>query len=99
LVQQEFKKEHNVSTYSDKLGVSSRKLNDVCKAAGTGAKEIITSEIISEAKRLLQFTSLSIKEISMTVGFSSPYQFSTFFKNNTGLSPANYKLEQAQKGI
>ncbi|MCY1483669.1 Transcriptional activator NphR [compost metagenome] len=99
LVQQDFKKDHNVSNYSNKLRISSRKLNDVCKAAGTGAKEIITSEIISEAKRLLHFTSLSIKEISMTLGFSTPYHFSAFFKNNMGLSPANYKSGHAQKDI
>ena len=99
LVQQDFKRDHNVSTYAKKLGVSSRKLNDVCKAAGTGAKEIIISEIISEAKRLLQFTSLSIKEISATLSFSTPYHFSNFFKKYTGLSPVNYKLKYAQKGI
>jgi AraC-like DNA-binding protein len=93
LVQQDFKKNHNVAEYADKLKVSPRKLYDVCKTEGTGAKEIINEELITEAKRLLQFTSQPVKEIAASIGFTTPYHFSSFFKKHTGISPANFKQE------
>lgn len=99
LVQQDFKKERNVSKYADKLGLSPRKLHDVCRAAGVGAKEIISGEVVSEAKRLLQFTTLSIKEISASLGFSTSYQFSAYFKKSTGISPVRYKVKFVESNI
>lgn len=99
LVQQDFKKHHNVSEYADKLGVSSRKLHDVCKVAGTGAKETINQELITEAKRLLQFTSLPVKEIAATLGFATPYHFSNFFKKHTQHSPIEYRQLVVEIGI
>ena len=44
-----------------------------------------------EAKRYLQFTSLSVKEITFALGYESPFYFSQAFKNSTGLSPSAYK--------
>jgi len=99
LVQKDFRSNHNVTDYADKLGISSRKLYEVCKAAGTGAKEIINEELITEAKRLLQFTSQSIKEIAASLGFSTPYHFSSFFKKHTGIPPANFRQELVEIGI
>jgi AraC-like DNA-binding protein len=99
LVQEDFKKHHHVSEYAHKLGVSSRKLQDVCKAAGTGAKETINEELITEAKRLLQFTSLPVKEIAATLGFATPYHFSNFFKKHTQHSPIEHRQLVVEIGI
>lgn len=86
-----------VADYALLLGITSRKLTDLCiKCNGKGAKEIIKGQLIIEAKRALQFSSLSIKEIAYHLNFSTPYQFSHFFKKNALLSPHHYRSAFAQ---
>lgn len=99
LAEQNFRQLHHVSDYANKLNISSRKLQEACKATGSGAKETINEQLITEAKRLLQFTSLPIKEIAAQLGFATPYHFSSFFKKQTTTSPAAYKQVYVQNGI
>lgn len=75
---------HDVTFFADKLHISNRKLTALCrKHADRGAKEIIQLQLVVEAKRFLQFSSRSVKEIAAMLNFSNPYQFSHFFKKNT----------------
>jgi len=100
LVNHEFNRQHNVSAYAKKLGLTTRKLTEVCKQyGGEGAKELINHRLVVEAKRLLQFSEQPIKEISFSLNFATPYQFSNFFKKNTSQSPAAYKKQFAEIGI
>lgn len=46
---------------------------------------------IEKARELLENSSLSAKEIAVRVGFQNITYFSTVFKKETGLSPAEYK--------
>ena len=46
---------------------------------------------ISEAKKLLKNTGLSIKEISERTGFFDSNYFSNSFKKETGVSPKEYR--------
>ncbi|RED50336.1 AraC family transcriptional regulator [Seonamhaeicola aphaedonensis] len=46
---------------------------------------------VQKACELLNYTDLSIKEISFEVGFEDPLYFSRIFKNFMGKSPRNYK--------
>ena len=46
---------------------------------------------IKYAEQLLKTTSLSINEISDTLGFSSPYHFSNLFKSYYRLSPKHFR--------
>tara|TARA_R110001583_G_scaffold24381_4_gene89019 strand:+ start:1341 stop:2228 length:888 start_codon:yes stop_codon:yes gene_type:complete len=46
---------------------------------------------VQKACELLNYTDLSIKEISFKVGFDDPLYFSRIFKNFMGKSPRNYK--------
>ncbi|VGO18006.1 AraC family transcriptional regulator [Pontiella sulfatireligans] len=46
---------------------------------------------IQEAGRLLDTSTLSIKEVSDRVGFEDPYYFSRCFKKIAGLSPRHYR--------
>ena len=49
------------------------------------------------AKRLLLYSSFSIKEIAAHLAFSDQYYFSNFFKMKTGLSPRTYKMKYLGK--
>lgn len=92
LVSRAYSKMHDVQYYADALSVTARKLSEISKKkCGKGAKEIIAGQIIAESKRQLQFSAKTIKEIAYELSFSTPEQFSHFFKKYTDLSPLDYR--------
>jgi AraC-like DNA-binding protein len=46
---------------------------------------------LTEARRLLEDTSDSVKEIAAAVGYAHPNHFSTAFRRSYGVSPARYR--------
>jgi AraC-like DNA-binding protein len=46
---------------------------------------------IYRAKEMLRGTTLSIKEIALTLCFETPYHFSNLFKQRTGMSPSQWR--------
>ncbi|WP_415864943.1 helix-turn-helix domain-containing protein [Thalassobellus suaedae] len=50
-----------------------------------------------KACEYLNYTDLSIKEISVKLGFKDPLYFSRLFKNYMGVSPKAYKKSHNQK--
>lgn len=93
LISKNYKTSREVADYADLLGISARKLTDLCKrCSNRGAKELINGQIIAEAKRALQFTSNPVKEIAFQLNFTTAEQFSHFFKKNAQVSPHEYRL-------
>ncbi|MBT2620981.1 AraC family transcriptional regulator [Chryseobacterium sp. ISL-6] len=92
LVNKQYNQMHDVSYYADQLMVTPRKLSEISKKkSGKGAKEIIAGQVIAESKRQLQFSAKTIKEIAYQLSFSTPEQFSHFFKKQTNTSPLDYR--------
>lgn len=92
LVESNYRLEHKVTFYSEKLFVSSDHLNKTVKTlTGVSAKVYIQNRIVMEAKRLLINTSLSSKEIGYELGFKDPAHFSAFFKNCTNESVSEFR--------
>lgn len=74
------------------LGMSRALLYNKMKSiVGTGAKEYITKIRIEKAKSLMENPSLSIAEIAEMTGFTSQSYFSTAFKNQTGMTPSQFR--------
>ena len=100
LVSNQYQTTREVADFAAQLGITPRKLTDLCKyCSGKGAKDIINGQLIAEAKRSLQFSSIPVKEIAHHLNFSTPDQFSHFFKNNTQISPNNYREHFAHIGM
>ncbi|SDD53052.1 AraC-type DNA-binding protein [Dyadobacter soli] len=92
LVSRKYREMHEVAEYARELNIPARRLSDICKrCAGKGAKEIINGQLVAEAKRSLQFSSQPVKEIAYHLHFSTPEQFSHFFKKNAMMSPQDYR--------
>jgi AraC family transcriptional regulator, transcriptional activator of pobA len=92
MVSQQYQQLHDVAHYAKLLHVTPRRLSDICKScSGTGAKQIINGQLIAEAKRNLQFSAAPIKEIAYQLHFSTPEQFSNFFKKIVSASPSDYR--------
>lgn len=100
LLSTRFRESHSVTDYAAILNITSRRLSELCKrCGGIPAKEIINGQIIAEAKRYLQFSSIPVKEIAYELHFSTPEQFSHFFKKNTSISPADYRNQFINIGV
>ncbi len=82
----------SVHDYASRLNLTIDKLNQICKENyGESPKSIILEKKITEAKRLLYFTDLSVKEIAFRLGFEDSSYFSRIFKQKTSLSPTEFK--------
>ena len=83
---------HQVSDYAAMMHLSPKYLNNVVKEVmGVNAKYVISEQLLIRSCRDLKFSNLSIKEISIQLGFSEPEHFSNFFKKNMGCSPIAYR--------
>ena len=91
-LEQEFDKLHTVKEYADMLSISSKTLsNSVTECAGKAPLSFINDRIILEAKRLLRFTDMMIKEIAFRLGYDDPSYFVKFFKRETGTLPSEFR--------
>lgn len=85
-------KEHYIQFYSSKLNVSSAYLSRIVrKISCRTVNEHITHMLITEARRLLDCTDMTIKQISYRLGFSDQAAFGKFFRNQFGMSPTMYR--------
>jgi AraC family transcriptional regulator, transcriptional activator of pobA len=76
---------HDVHALAENLSVTTSKLYDIVKEfSGVSPKEWITNRLIQEAKRKLQYSNISAKELAYELGFNDPGYFSRLFKKNTG---------------
>jgi AraC-like DNA-binding protein len=57
------------------------------------------ARVLLESKRLLYFSSLSVKEIGYELGFEDDSYFVRFFKRLTGLTPAQLRSGGSESTI
>ncbi|MDX8439770.1 helix-turn-helix domain-containing protein [Mesorhizobium australafricanum] len=82
------------------LGLSPRYLQKIFADRGETLTEVIRRRRISEAQRLLKsgsFAKRSIEEISYCAGFLDAAYFSRVFRQETGMSPGEYRRMHAGK--
>jgi AraC family transcriptional activator of pobA len=92
LIERHFKEEKLVTFYASELNLSANYLNILCKRnLGVPATQLIQQRVLLEAKRLLQSTDLSIKEIAFELGFVDHAYFSNFFKSQTSVTPTEFR--------
>ncbi len=92
LVQQQFRKVRAIKDYASQLNVSAKHLTEIVKQfTGKNASEMITEQVIKEAKILLKDPQLSIGEIAYKLYFSDQSFFGKYFKRQTGISPKTYR--------
>ena len=97
LINEHFKEEHQVSAYAKMMNISRKHLHQtIHQITGKGPKEHIKSRVLLEAKRLLIYSDISVKEIAYQLGFKEPEHLSHFFKKYLDLSPSAYRQKMSQ---
>lgn len=93
LVENNYKKLHQVQDYADLLHKSPKTLSNLFALHGQPSPlQIILDRIGMEARRLLIYTEKSTGEIAYELGFEELAHFSRFFKKTTGQSPSEFKV-------
>lgn len=92
LVSEYHTKYRNVGFYADKLCLTPKYLSKLIKtASGRSAPEWIDAYVILEAKNLLKYSDITIKEIVYRLNFPNQSVFYKFFKARTGMTPSDYR--------
>ena len=93
-----YKEHRDVAFYAQRQNIEQRYFSAIIKqATGENALQIVANIVIGEAKHLLRFTDLSIKEIATQLNFTSQSFFGKYFKLYTGISPLSYRNEREMK--
>ena len=92
LVDNHFREKKQVRDYADLLFRSPKTLSNLFSACGLPSPlSVIHERVISEAKRMLLYTTKTAKEITTILGFEDQASFSRFFKQQTGESISRFR--------
>ncbi len=87
-IEDNFLSKTQVAEYADMIYITPGHLNDTIKTVtGKTAKQVIDEKRITEAKRLLFWGELSVKQIASHMNFEDDAYFNRFFKKHTGQTP------------
>jgi AraC family transcriptional regulator, transcriptional activator of pobA len=93
LIREKYKDVKQVQQYAELLNISPLYLNEVVKElTGFPASYWIQQEILLEARRLLYYTVLDVKQIAYELGYEDHAYFSRFFKKNTGTTAVEFRI-------
>lgn len=82
----------HVDFYADKLSLSSKRVNQLTqKHLKKTVTQLIHDKLITDAKRRLIYSSCSVKNIALELGFKDVGYFCRFYKNVTSISPQKYR--------
>lgn len=94
LLESNYQQVRNTDFYAGKLGISSKRLNQILKEKlNKTGMQLIHDRIILEAKRNIIHSENTIKEIADELGFSDRPYFSRFFKKQTGETPEAFQKQ------
>jgi AraC-like DNA-binding protein len=92
LLKQHIHHKQTVKDYAEMMGINRNQLNNLClRFYGENANVVIRNSLLQVCKSELLLSRLTILEISYKYNFSAPPNFTRFFKNHEGLTPAAYR--------
>jgi len=97
LIETAYTRHHSLPHYADQLRITTKYLADLARQfTSRSALELIHDRLLTEAKRLLFHSELSVKEIADQLGFADASYFSRFFGQKAGVSPTGFQQSKRQ---
>ncbi|MFZ4929604.1 helix-turn-helix domain-containing protein [Chryseobacterium sp. Mn2064] len=94
LISTHYKNTKQVQQYAEFLTITPLYLNEAVKdVTGSPASFWIQQKILWEARRLLFYTTMDVKQIAFELGYDDPIYFSRFFKKGTGKTALQFRKE------
>lgn len=91
-------KRHPVSFYAAKLCVTPKYLATLCTCvSGKSPIKWITEYTLEDVYTQLRLTDKSLKEIAVQTGFPNNSFFGKFFREKTGMTPLEYRVQEQKK--
>ncbi len=88
---------HKVNEFAELLNTTPQNLNIICrKHTAKSASEIITHQILLEAKRYILHTDNTINEIADILWFTDASNFVKFFKRHENITPTQFRNKHFQ---
>jgi AraC family transcriptional regulator, transcriptional activator of pobA len=92
LIEHHYREQRPIAWYSQRVGITPTQLNRICREVlARSALQAINDRVLLEARRDLVYTSLGIKEIAASLGFTDAGYFSRFFTRHSGHTPMAYR--------
>ncbi len=97
LVADHFREEHGTEYYADQLCITPNYLNKIVRQTlRKSAKAYILDQLLSEACRLLRYTTLSVADIARQLHFDTATYFVRLFRKHIGQTPLEYRGPKMQ---
>lgn len=92
LVEAHYREQPALALLAGRLGITPTQLNRVCREVlGRPALAVLHTRLVLEAQRELAYTSMSVKQIALGLGFADAAYFTRFFGRATGESPSRWR--------
>src|SRR5262245_27963505 len=92
LVDASYRSQPSLSTLAHQLGITATQLNRVCRQlTGRSALALLHERMLLEAQRDLTYTTLSVKQIALGLGFTDAGYFTRFFQRLSGRTPTQWR--------
>lgn len=96
LVEARFREQPTLAALAAELGITPTQLNRVChQVLGHAALGVLHGRLLLEAQRDLAYTTLSVKQVALGLGFADAGYFSRFFRHHTGHAPSRWRALSA----
>ena len=100
LIEDNYLSHKPISFYADALDITPKHLNNLCRQyLRTTVADMQQARLLLESKRLLYFSSLSVKEIAYRLGFDDASYFVRFFRRMAGTTPMQFRATGSESTI